>query len=208
MEKHQIYPDGTINTDTGVSFPVLILVDTSGTMGEYNPQIVENAINSFFMRIGKYKIIDKFVDVCIYESHDEFEYLAGFGKASNYVIRGIRYGGNWNLSEDFAKAIEIVQETIQIYQRTGKPYAGSLVIILSDNQVSDNVEDYIPLDDSRYNTLSPTRTLFISSKENNFFVESFDNMELKCVKKEDLQKCMIEIADEIIDVVRLANSMD
>lgn len=210
MDMHQHCLDGSINIDTGICFPVLILIDTSGSMGEYHPQIVENSVNSFLMRIGKYKLIDKFVDVCLYESHDEFEYLAGFGNPSNYVVKGIRYGGKWNLIEDFIRAINVIQDTIRLYNRTGKAFAGSLIIVLSDNLVPDEIEissDFVEVNNNKNNALSLPKCLFLTSKENNDFVNYYDNMELKPASKESLQKCMIEIADDIIDVVRSANSM-
>lgn len=210
MDSCQRYIDGSINPDTGCIYPILLLIDTSETMGTFHPDVLEFSINSLFSRLGRNKYIDTLIEIAVYESHNELEYLGGFCRPSFLSISDIRYGGDWNLPKSLANCLDILSDTTYIHNKSGKEFIKPLVVVLSDNKVTEDCDNFVCVDECIANINSKNHQIpkcyFISTSKNNHFEHHLDDIKFICTNKDEVQSCMENIADEIIEVVSEYNN--
>ena len=212
MESCQRDIRGELVTETGLLFPVAIVVDSSGEMGGYDPEGVEEAVNAFFSRVAGQPDADVLVEVCVYEAYDEVVFLGGPGKASDFMLDELRYGGEWNLADAVAEAAQSLIDYATLLDCNGRIHATPLIVAISDTVVPDELGTFEQLDyvvaNARDRKLAVPDCVFVSGSAENGFAEHLPKVFFRQATRGTVVECLTTIANEVISVVRPAQWMD
>lgn len=196
-----------IIVQTNPMLSICLIIYSSGDMGEFLPEILENAVNTFFRYIAKYDEINEFVEISAYESYAKFVMLNEHERARALRLDDLRSGGNWNLPFAVAQTLKVLVDRTIYFDCIGIVHEKPLLIIVSDNQTSNEPNDYRDID-TYISEVNASKTdmylpsvLFVSSKENNDFANHLPQIKFFKADKETLKECMIGIARACIENV-------
>ena len=199
-------------TETGLLFPVAIVVDSSGEMGGYDPEGVEEAVNAFFSRVAGQPDADALVEVCVYEAYDEVVFLGGPGKASDFMLDELRYGGEWSLADAVAEAMQSLVDYATLLDCNGRIHATPLIVAISDTVVPDELGTFEQLDyvvaNARDRRLTVPDCVFVSTRASNCFADHLPRVYFNQATRDTIVECMIQIANRVAAMVRPVQWVD
>ncbi len=206
MELFQRNIYGDVIPEASPLLLVCLVIDSSGTMGGFPSERVEIAVNTFFRCIGASKDVDDLVEVCVYESYDELEFLGGFEKASTFALNDLRYGGSWQLPNAVVQILRNLMDYSAILRRNGRVHARPVCIVISDNPVSEDCCLYKDIDilvsEAKEQKEPFPRFIYVSREPKNHFAHHLPETEFIQAGRETLNACMLEIAQEFARSIR------
>lgn len=206
MERCQRDVLGRVIPETWLTLPIALVVDSSGTMGEYPPSVIETAANAFFRALGASEDANGLIEVCVYESHGKVDLLSGFERPGALELSDVRYGGSWGLPAAIAQAVCDVADYSLLLERRGLACARPLVVAVSGNEVDTGSESFRALDEVVAGSLAMAgrvpHCLFVGSDDGSALRRHAPALECRQTGRGSLVSRMREIALEAIEEVR------
>ena len=195
---------GNIIPQTWVRLVVEIIIDTSGSMGTYLPELVEKAVNRFFETIAESREANALIRVGVLESYSSVEVIAEFSRLKKHKLCDIRPGGASKLLTAIAFAADSLNEYQVILEQKGYVCIRPAIIIISDSPLDQNqLEELVGMTEipnDGYKNQQPHFFLFTSITDHPL-IQFYPKMETRIKPVEQLESAMYALAIELIDTV-------
>lgn len=141
MGKNFYFNDGPLPPENVCEphMPVLILIDSSGSMSGLAIKNVEKSVNRFAADICKDPKAAERVEICVISFNDSVKVLQDWGPITEMRKFELLAEGGTNMSEALETAVDKLKERCHLYEDNGIEVRMPYLIILTDGK-GDNID--------------------------------------------------------------------
>lgn len=123
--------------------PIVLLLDTSGSMTGRPIEKLEEAVQYFFEAIKEDEIAKRSAEISIISFNSIAEELLGFANIERQSIPKLITGGTTSMGKAINIALDVLEKRKKEYSEAGVEYYQPWLVLISDGEATDEVEEAI-----------------------------------------------------------------
>lgn len=136
--ENRLLQEGRIEKSRGAKVPVVILVDTSGSMNENNNiNKLNEGLDVYFKQMKADPTVQDHIDIAIISfGYNEVQLAVNFAHIKDQRLPIFTAGGGTPMCEAITLGLDILEDQIEVYNDKGVPFHPPHMIIMTDGMPS------------------------------------------------------------------------